>query len=151
MQQLWRVLPLLSALCLISHAQAQKPVYRCDTAGKVSYSHEPCVGAHEVDTTPTQGVDKMTGRSRKGADVQRHEFETIRAEAIKPLTGMSPEQYRVYRQRFPLSPQDQRDCARLDATLPATRQRAASATASEKAAAEVELYKARKQFNDLNC
>lgn len=47
-------------------ALAQKTVYRCESAGKVAYSHEPCVGAREVDTTPTQGLDKMSGHSRKG-------------------------------------------------------------------------------------
>jgi hypothetical protein len=45
-------------------AHAQKPVYRCETAGKVSYSDAPCVGAKEIDATPTQGMDKMTGASR---------------------------------------------------------------------------------------
>ena len=31
------------------------------------------------------------------------------------------------------------------------KQRAATATPTDKALADVELYKARKQFNDLNC
>lgn len=146
-----RLLPLLACLWLSAHAHAQKSVYRCETGGKVSYSHEPCVGAQEIDVTPTQGMDKMTGRSRKGADVRRHEFEAIRADALKPLTGMTPEQYRVYKRRLPLSPQDRQDCARLDAALPTIKQRAAAALPKERAAAEVELYKARKQFNDLNC
>lgn len=151
MTALYRTLPLLAGLCLASHALAQKSVYRCDTAGKASYSHEPCVGAQEVDVTPTQGMDKMTGQSRKGADVRRDELQTLRAEAIRPLTGMTPEQYRVYHRRSALSPRDRQDCAELDATLPAARQRAAKAAPAERAAAEVELYKARKRFNDLNC
>lgn len=150
-----RLLPWLAMLCLApaSHAQAQaqKPVYRCETAGKVAYSHEPCVGAREVDATPTQGMDKMTGQSRKGADVLRHEREGAFAQAIKPLTGMTPEQYRVHSRRIQLSAQDQRECSRLDAALPELRQQAATAAASQKAAAEVELYKGRKRFNDLNC
>lgn len=151
MTPLFRILPLLAGLWFAPHAQAQKSVYRCETGGKVSYSHEPCVGAQEIDVTPTQGMDKMTGRSRKGADVQRHEVETIRADALTPLTGMTPEQYRVHKRRLPLSPQDKQDCARLDDALPAIKQRAAAALPNERAAAEVELYKARKQFNDLNC
>lgn len=144
----------LALLCLLSFsiaAHAQKPVYRCETAGKVSYSDAPCVGAKEIDATPTQGMDKMTGASRKGADVQRAEHNALMADALKPLTGMSPEQYRVYKHRFKLSPRDKAECTRLDTELPDLKQRAATAPVSDKALADVELYKARKQFNDMNC
>ncbi|SFV00255.1 hypothetical protein SAMN04489707_10692 [Paenacidovorax caeni] len=82
---------LLGLLSFSIPAYAQKPVYRCETAGKVSYSDAPCVGAKEIDATPTQGMDKMTGASRKGADVQRAEHNPLMADALKPLTGMSPE------------------------------------------------------------
>ena len=109
------------------------------------------VGAKEIDTTPTQGMDKMTGASRKGADVQRAEHNALMADALKPLTGMSPEQYRVYKHRFKLSPRNKAECTRLDTELPELKQRAATATPTEKALADVELHKARKQFNDLNC
>ncbi|WP_335622239.1 DUF4124 domain-containing protein [Acidovorax carolinensis] len=144
----------LALLCLLSFsiaAHAQKPVYRCETAGKVSYSDAPCVGAKEIDATPTQGMDKMTGTSRKGADVRRDEHNALMADALKPLTGMSPEQYRVYKHRFKLSPRDKAECARLDTELPELKRRAATAPPGDKALADVELYKARKQFNDLNC
>lgn len=127
------------------------PVYRCETAGRVSYSNEPCVGAKEIDATPTQGMDKMTGASRKGADVRRDEYNTTISNALKPLTGMTPDQYRVHRHRFKLSPSDKAECARLDNSLPGLKQRATTAPTSGKAMAEVELYKARKLFNDLNC
>lgn len=142
----------LSVCLLISTSVlAQKSVYRCETAGKVSYSHEPCVGAKEIDATPTQGMDKMTGQSRKGRDVLRHEQDGVMADALKPLTGMTPDQYRVYKQRFKLSPQDKNECARLDYELPGLKQRAAIAPTADRAAADVDLYKARKRFNDLNC
>lgn len=142
---------LLGLLSFGFHAHAQKPVYRCETAGKVSYSDEPCVGAKEIDATPTQGMDKMTGASRKGADVRRDEHNAVMADALKPLTGMSADQYRVYKHRFKLSPKDKAECARLDTNLPELKQRAATALSSEKTRADVELYKARKQLNDLNC
>jgi len=144
-------LALLGLLGSITPAHAQKPVYRCETAGKVSYSYAPCMGAKEIDATPTQGIDKMTGASRKGADVRRDEHNALMADALKPLTGMSPEQYRVYKHRFKLSPRDKAECTRLDTELPELKQRAATAPPSDKALADVELYKARKQFNDLNC
>ncbi len=132
-------------------ALAQKPVYRCETGGKVSYAHAPCVGAKEIDATPTQGMDKMTGPSRKGSDVLRHEREAMMGKALQPLTGMSPDQYRIYQKRYKLSPQDRHDCARLDAALPALNLQVATASAAGQALADVELYKARKRFDDLHC
>lgn len=142
---------LLGLLSFGFHAHAQKPVYRCETAGKVSYSDAPCVGAKEIDATPTQGMDKMTGTSRKGADVRRDEHNAVMADALKPLTGMNADQYRVYKHRLKLTPRDKAECARLNTNLPELKQRAATALSSEKALADVELYKARKQFNDQNC
>lgn len=144
-------LALVGQLCFSFPSHAQKSVYRCETAGSVTYSHEPCVGAKEVDVTPTQGMDRMTGASRRGADVQRHEHDRLKAEALKPLTGMTADQYRVYKHRFPLSPADKAECAQLDTHLPALKQRAATALPGDKAAADVSLYKARKLFKDLNC
>ena len=144
-------LALVGQLCFSFPSHAQKSVYRCETAGSVTYSHEPCVGAKEVDVTPTQGMDRMTGASRRGADVQRHEHDRLKAEALKPLTGMTADQYRVYKHRFNLSPQDKNACAKLDYELPGLKQRAANAPTADQAAAEVDLYKARKRFNDLNC
>ncbi|WP_332776113.1 hypothetical protein [Polaromonas sp.] len=47
---------------------AQKTVYRCETAGKVSYVHEPCIGAKEVDTAPVvdhAAADVELYRARK--------------------------------------------------------------------------------------
>lgn len=141
----------LGLLCLGFHAHAQKLVYRCETAGRVSYSDAPCVGAKEIDATPTQGMDRMTGTSRKGADVRRDEHNAAIANALKPLTGMTPDQYRVHNRRFKLSPSNKAECSRLDNSRPGLKQRAATAPTSDKAMAEVELYKARKLFNDLNC
>ena len=144
-------LVLLALVCCAAAAFAQKPVYRCETAGRVSYSDAPCVGAQEIDATPTQGMDKMTGKSRKGKDVQRTEHNAAFAEAIQPLTGMNADEYRVHQRRFKLSPADKLECARLDSRLPALNQAVRTAAANDLARAEVDLYKARKRFNDLNC
>lgn len=146
-----RCLLLFCGMAMSIAASAQKPVYRCEAAGQVSYSHAPCVGAREVDTTPTQGLDKMSGKSRKGRDVQRHEHDGQMAQALKPLLGMTPEQYRVHHRRSRLKPADQNACTHLDADLPGLVQRAAHASRAERAAADLGLYQARKRFNDLNC
>ncbi len=44
--------------------------------------------------------------SRKGADVLRDEHNALMADTLKPLTGMNPEQQRVYKHRLKLSPRD---------------------------------------------
>ncbi|WP_238347636.1 DUF4124 domain-containing protein [Comamonas piscis] len=150
-RNLQRSLVLLALVCSAAHVYAQKPVYRCETAGRVSYSDTPCLGAQEIDATPTQGMDKMTGKSRKGQDVQRAERNAAFAEAFQPLTGMNADEYRVYQRRFKLSPADKLECARLDNRLPGLKKSVQAAAANDLAQAEVDLYKARKRFNDLNC
>lgn len=143
------VLPLLLAACA---ATAGPPVYRCETAGKVSYSDSPCVGAKVIDATPNQGVDKMTGTSRKGRDVQRTELNHAFDDALRPLTGKSRDEMDVLRRRVKLPAQDQRECQRLDGRLPDLEnaaQRGSSGTS--KAQADVELYQARKRYFDLKC
>lgn len=82
-------------MLLATAARAQ--IYRCELGGKVSYSDEPCVGAKVVDATPTQGMDKMTGSTRKGADVLRDENRKAVDAALQPLTGLDHEQMNVER------------------------------------------------------
>lgn len=146
--QLPRVL-LLSVITL--PAWAAPPVYRCETNGSVTYSDAPCVGAKVIDATPTQGVDKMTGQSRKGKEVQTVEMNTAFDKVVQPVTGRTHEEMDVARRRFKLSAQDQAACTSLDAKLPNLESGAAGASASTKARADVELYKARKRFFDLKC
>lgn len=45
-----------------------------------------------VDTTPTQGLDKLSGVSRKSPEAQRDEQQKQIIEALYPLTGMTHEQ-----------------------------------------------------------
>lgn len=130
---------------------AQKSVYRCETNGKVSYSDAPCVGAKVIDTTPTQGVDKMTGQSRKGRDVQREEFNAVFDDALRPLHGRSHGDMEVMRRRVKLPRGDQAHCANLDNHLPQLESDAARASGEAKARADIDLYKARKRFFDLKC
>ena len=71
-------LAILACACVASvsasHAQT---VFRCEVNGRVTYSHEPCVGARRVDTTPKQGLDTSNEKSRKGADVRNAEVNKI--------------------------------------------------------------------------
>jgi len=145
---------LLRALLLLSitlPSWAAPPVYRCETNGRITYSDAPCVGAKVIDATPTQGMDKMTGQSRKGKDVQTAEMNTAIDKAVQPLTGRTHEEMNTARRRFKLGAQDQAECTRLDAKLPNLEADVAGASESTKAHADVELYKARKRFFDLSC
>ena len=75
MNQARRRLATVSFLALTALTCAAQTVYKCESKGAVTYSHEPCMGAKVVDTTPTQGLDKSSGSSRKGADVRQVELE----------------------------------------------------------------------------
>ncbi|WP_051953904.1 DUF4124 domain-containing protein [Xenophilus azovorans] len=139
------------ALALAALPAAGQQVYRCESGGKVAYSDAPCIGAKVIDATPTQGMDKMAGRSRKGREVQRSEMNRQFDEALHPLHGRSHEEMNVLRKRVYLSGRDRQQCVRLDGLLPTLEADAARATGPAKARADVDLYKARKQFFDLKC
>jgi BMFP domain-containing protein YqiC len=146
-----RLLLTLPLLLAAVSAPAAPPVYRCETAGKVAYSDSPCVGAKVIDATPNQGVDQMSGKSRKGRDVQRTEFNHALDDALRPLTGKSHEQMDVMRQRIKLSSRDQGECRQLDARLPELEASTLRDTGDSKAEADVALYRARKRYFDLKC
>jgi hypothetical protein len=123
-------------------AQSQ-PTYKCVTAGKVAYSDEPCIGATVVDTTPTQGLDKITGTSKKGADVQKIEFNKAMAEALKPVFNETPDQRSQRHKRSKLLEIDKLECARLEGEIQGKR--------VMDTREQVALYQARKRYKDLKC
>ena len=65
-------------------------VYKCEVAGKVVYSGEPCQGARKLDIAPSRGLNKSTGRELTGSDVTREKHREMTGEALKPLTGKTP-------------------------------------------------------------
>jgi hypothetical protein len=141
----------LSCIFASCVASAAPPVYRCETNGRVAYSDAPCVGAKVIDATPNQGVDKMSGQSRKGTDVRRTEMNNAFDDALKPLTGRSRSEMEVLRRRARLPAQDQAECARLDHQLPGLEAGASSSDIKVRAETEVRLYQLRKSFFDLKC
>ncbi|MDP9918540.1 hypothetical protein J2W24_004200 [Variovorax boronicumulans] len=146
-----RLLLTLPLLLTTFSASAAPPVYRCETAGKVSYSDSPCVGAKVIDATPNQGVDQMSGKSRKGRDVQRTELNHAFDDALRPLTGKSRDQMDVMRQRIKLPARDQGECRQLDIRLPELEAATLRDTGASKAKADVDLYQSRKRYFDLKC
>lgn len=143
------LLAIMVLMLLATAASAQ--VYRCEHSGKVSYSDEPCVGAKVVDATPTQGMDKMTGSTRKGAEVLRDDRRKVMDSAFQPLTGLNHEQMNVERKRQKLSPDAKAICRNLDRQLPQLEAQVGSASASQKQETEVALYRARKVFFEQKC
>lgn len=137
--------------CLGSAIAQAQSVYRCETHGRVGYSQEPCIGAQVVDTTPTQGLDKSTGVSRKGHDVQREEFKRSINEAMRPLTGMSHEQTKVFERRLKLPATAQVECKLLDERLLDHEQAVRTSTQAAKAEAEVQLFLSRRRVRELGC
>ena len=137
----------ISTVC----AAAPLTVYRCETNGRVNYSDAPCVGAKVIDVTPTQGADKMTGRSSKGQEVQREEFHSTLDNATRPLHGLSHDEMDIRRRRYKLSSTEQLQCATLDQQLPVLEEKASKAAGAAKGQADVALYQARKQAFDLKC
>lgn len=134
----------LATIATVAAAQAgSAPTYKCVTSGKVSYSDEPCVGAIVVDTTPTQGLDKITGTSRKGADVRNIEFNKAMADGLQPILGETPEQRSKRHQRSHLSAESKLECWSLDGQIQGKRVMSAKE--------EVSLYQAQKRFKDLKC
>ncbi len=147
-----RRLAVAAGLVMMASTVHSQAVYRCESQGKVSYSHEPCVGAKAVNTTPTQGLDKSSGKSRKGADVRKAEIDKTMSEAIRPITGLDHEQRQTLHRRFKLPHAAKLECAVLDTRL-------ASHEADERAAgspkdlqtAQQSLFESRKRFRDLRC
>ncbi|MDM7950274.1 DUF4124 domain-containing protein [Hydrogenophaga sp.] len=137
--------------CVPSVAQGQ-PVYRCESAkGQVSYSNEPCLGATVVDTTPTQGLDKSSGVSRKGPDVQREQTRKALNDAMRPLTGMSHEEKKIFERRFKLPASVKLECKWLDARLPSQEAAVKNGDAKSLGEAETRLFLTRNRFRTLGC
>lgn len=142
MKARWTFAVLLFSGALGAHAVGD-PTYKCVTQGKVTYSDEPCVGAKIIDTTPTQGLDKTSGQSRKGPDVQRAETQKQMGKAMEQITGRTPEQRDRAIKRINLSLKDRLECESLDIGIT----RLSKPTPAE----EVELYNQRKRYKDLKC
>lgn len=149
------------AICLLALSQQafadglpppSRTVYKCEEAGKVHYSDSPCLGAKKVDVTPTRGLDKSSGRELTGAGVQRERQREQFSDAVRPITGMDAQQFQQAGRRMKLSADAQRQCQILDRTMPGAEEaeRRAQGTPDLKAA-QLGLYKLRKQHRDLGC
>jgi len=58
----------LAQTCFAQTVKLPEPtrtVFKCEEAGKVTYSDAPCLGAQKVDVQPTRGLNKSSGTERK--------------------------------------------------------------------------------------
>ena len=128
-----------------------RTMYKC-TANKVtSYSDKPCLGAERLTVTPTRGVNKLSGTERIGNDVLAERSRENFANAIRPLTGMSPEQYEVARRRYQLSSAAQQECRQLDPSLLQLEAMEKAADKAAKATVQRDLFTLRQRFTELRC
>lgn len=147
-----RRLAALAWIGLAASALQAQVVYRCEAKGRVSYSYEPCVGAKPVNTTPTQGLDKSSGVSRKGADVRKAESNKAMGDALRPITGLDDQQRVVLHRRFKLSPEAKQECSLLDARLESQEADERAAThPQDLQTAQRSLFESRKRFRELRC
>lgn len=128
-----------------------RTVFKCDVGGKVTYSDSPCLGAQKIDIEPTRGVSKLSGVERIGADVRREQNRELIAEAIRPITGKDAKQLDTLGRRMKLSPEAQRECQQLDTVIPAVEVREKASTGSALHDMQLEIYKIRTRFRELQC
>ena len=129
-----------------------RTVYKCEDGKKVYYSDSPCLGATKVDVTPTRGLNKSTGRELVGADVRHEQTREQFADAIRPMTGMSPQQLDKFGRRLQLTGDAQRQCRELDRELLQAEQAKRSAQdPTQVKSVQVRLFALRKQYRELRC
>lgn len=153
-----RSLTLFSLLSLIYgavYSQSLPPpgrtIYKCEQGKRVVYTDEPCVGAKALDIVVPRGMDKLSGQQRTGEDVRNEIHREGMAEALRPLTGMTAEQFKTATRRQRLSNPAQAQCRHLDLIMPQAEARERGVTGEALRQAQLELYKLRKQYKLIGC
>lgn len=128
-----------------------RTVFKCEVAGKVSYSDSPCLGAQKIDVEPTRGLNKMSGRELLGNDVRREQNREMFADAIRPITGMDAKQLDVQGRRMKLTADAQRECRHLDAEIPVAEKQEKLVKQQALADVQAQLFRMRRSFRELGC
>jgi hypothetical protein len=128
-----------------------RTLFKCQAQGKTLYSDSPCLGAEKLEVEPTRGVNKLSGKERIGADVQRELHREAFAEGIRPLTGMSAKQFNVQVDRANLPGPVQQECRRLDQDLVSTEYEEKHAAQFALHDVQARLFLMRQRFRELRC
>lgn len=138
----------------VAHAQLPAPsrtIYKCLVKGTVSYSDEPCHGAQRLDVVPTRGADRLSGSRRTGSDVANEIRSEQFAQALKPLTGMSPSEFATASRRQRLDAASQGECRGLEAAIVALEHAERNAGAGIGDSTRKDLLSHRKRYKKLGC
>lgn len=128
-----------------------RTIYKCKIGGTIAYTDEPCLGAQRLDAEPTRGVDKLSGRTMRGADVSREKRRELLAEAIRPLSGMNSQQYETAVRRQNLDLPTTTECKSLDQAIVRTENAERTAKANILPVVQHELLVQRKRYKELRC
>ncbi len=142
-----------------AHAQKlgeSRQVFRCERNGKVTYTDEPCIGATEVDVTPTKGMETHQGANQRNPEYMNKRAAEMRREgianALQPITGMDQATLERSQRRMRLAPAVREECDELDRSLSRLQQGVQRQTdAASETKRQRELFEARKRFKDLKC
>jgi hypothetical protein len=138
-----------------AHAMAQslpapsRVIYKCEVAGKVAYTDEPCIGAKRLDIEPSRGLSKFSGKEMIGADVQRENHRDMMADALRPLAGLDRQQYATLNRRVNLGSAAKAECGGLDQSIPRGEAMEAASSREARPAIQRELLALRKRFKEL--
>lgn len=140
------------ALTLLSSA-AVAQVYRCEMNGKISYSDEPCMGAKRVDVRPTRGLDKLSGKSSKGAEVRAEEWNKQAADIFRPVFRETPDQRATRHRRYRnnLTPEETAECYLLDARMGRAEEQERAAKGVDLKQVQQQLLMQRQRHKKLKC
>lgn len=144
------VAAVVAATCMVAQAQ----IYKCERDGKTTFTDEPCVGAKRIEVQPTQGLDKWSGQSKKGADVRKEEYRRLWDDSMRPLTGpVDHQQMNRRRDRYAkhLTPAEHTECERLDKTMRDLEAQEAAAQADDLNKLQADLFKQRARYRSLKC
>jgi len=128
-----------------------RTLFKCQDRGKVIYSDSPCLGAEKLEVEPARGVNKLSGKTRIGPDVQNEIYREMMAEAIRPLTGLSAKQFEVEVRRYKLSGTAQQECRRLDQDLVSTEFEEKHTAQNALRDVQARLFVMRQRFRELRC
>lgn len=128
-----------------------RTVFKCTVEGKVVYSDEPCLGAKVINVEPTRGLSKSTGREVIGNDVRNEMNHEMIVQAVKPITGMSQQQFDKASRRFKLTGPQQAECRQLDSDLPAAENAEHTATKENLSTVQGQLLSIRARYRAIGC
>lgn len=147
----------LAATLFVGPALAQKlpppsrTIYKCQEAGKVSYSDAPCLGAEKIDIQPTRGLNKFTDKELIGNDVRHEKSRELMADALRPLTGMDAKQLDRSGRRMKLSASAQQRCKVLDQEIPELEKQEHAVPAEDIKTVQKRLFELRTEFRAERC